>query len=144
MNLVNYQPGRMLSNVFEDFFNRNLSDIVGSDFTFTQPSVNIIENDDYFDVEVAAPGLKKDDFNIEVNRDNLTISARKEEKTEETTEGKVTRSEFNYSSFTRSFYLPETVDANGITATYKEGILKLQLPKKEEAKVKAPKTIEIK
>ena len=144
MNLVNYQPGRMLSNVFEDFFNRNLSDIVGSDFTFTQPSVNIVENDDYFDVEVAAPGLKKDDFNIEVNRDNLIISARKEEKTEETKEGKVTRSEFNYSSFTRSFYLPETVDANAITATYKEGILKLQLPKKEEAKVKAPKTIEIK
>jgi HSP20 family protein len=144
MNLVNYQPSKMLSNVFDEFFNRSLSDIVGSDFTFTQPSVNIVENDDFFDVEVAAPGLKKEDFNVEVNKNNLTISARKEEEKEETTEGKVTRSEFNYSSFTRSFYLPETVDADKITATYHEGILRLQLPKKEEAKVKAPKTINIK
>lgn len=144
MNLVNYQPSRMLSNVFDEFFNRSLSDIVGSDFTFTQPSVNIVENEDSYDIEMAAPGLKKQDFNIEINKNNLTISARKEEKTEEKTEGKVTRSEFNYSSFTRSFYLPETVDAEKIDAKYKEGILKLQLPKKEEAKVKAPKTIEIK
>jgi HSP20 family protein len=134
----------MLSNVFDEFFNRSLSDIVGSDFTFTQPSVNIVENDDFFNVEVAAPGLKKEDFNVEVNKNNLTISARKEEEKEETTEGKVTRSEFNYSSFTRSFYLPETVDADKITATYHEGILRLQLPKKEEAKVKAPTTIKIK
>jgi HSP20 family protein len=143
MNTIKYQPSKLLSNVFDDFFNQSLSDIVGSDLSFTQPSVNIVENDEFYNVEVAAPGLDKKDFDIEIKGDHLVISAQKEDKKEEV-EGKVTRSEFNYSSFTRSFYLPETVDAEKITATYKEGILYLQLPKKEEAKVKAPKTIEIK
>jgi HSP20 family protein len=144
MNLVKYQPSKLLSSVFDDFFNQSLSDVVGSDLTFTQPSVNIVENDEFFNVEVAAPGLSKKDFNIEVKGDHLVISAKKEDKKEEEVDGKITRSEFNYSSFTRSFYLPEMVEADKITATYKEGILYLQLPKKEEAKVKAPKTIEIK
>lgn len=144
MNTVKYQPRKLLSSVFDDFFNQSLSDIVGSDLTFTQPSVNIVENDEFFNVEVAAPGLSKKDFNIEVKGDHLVISAKKEDKKEEEVDGKITRSEFNYSSFTRSFYLPEMVEADKITATYKEGILYLQLPKKEEAKVKAPKTIEIK
>lgn len=143
MNTIKYQPSKLLSNVFDDFFNQSLSNIVGSDLSFTQPSVNIVENDEFYNVEVAAPGLDKKDFDIEIKGDHLVISAQKEDKKEEV-EGKVTRSEFNYSSFTRSFYLPETVDAEKITATYKEGILYLQLPKKEEAKVKAPKTIEIK
>lgn len=144
MNPVKYQPSKLLSSVFDDFFNQSLSDVVGSDLTFTQPSVNIVENDEFFNVEVAAPGLSKKDFNIEVKGDHLEISAKKEDKKEEKVDGKITRSEFNYSSFTRSFYLPEMVEADKITATYKEGILYLQLPKKEEAKVKAPKTIEIK
>ena len=144
MNLVKYQPSKLLSSVCDDFFNQSLSDVVGSDLTFTQPSVNIVENDEFFNVEVAAPGLSKKDFNIEVKGDHLVISAKKEDKKEEEVDGKITRSEFNYSSFTRSFYLPEMVEADKITATYKEGILYLQLPKKEEAKVKAPKTIEIK
>lgn len=143
MNLVKYQPGKLFDNVFEDFFNRSLSDIVGSDFTFTQPSVNIVEKDDFFMIEMAAPGLKKNDFNVEIDKDHLIISAHREDKKEET-EGKVTRSEFNYNSFTRSFYLPEAVKADEITATYKDGILYLELPKKEEAKLKAPKTIQIK
>ena len=117
--------------------------MVGTDITFSSPSVNVIENDNDFIVEVAAPGLDKDDFNVEIDKDHLIISAHKEVKTEET-EGKYTRNEFNYSSFTRRFYLPETVDGDNIEASYKDGILKLVVPKKEEAKTKAPLSIEIK
>ena len=146
MNLTRYNslfPEKSLGGFFDDFFNRSLSDMVGTDFTFSSPSVNVIENDNDFTVEVAAPGLDKDDFNVEVDKDHLIISAHKEVKKEES-EGKYTRNEFNYSSFTRRFFLPETVDGDHIEATYIDGILRLVVPKREEAKTKAPLSIEIK
>ena len=146
MNLVRYNtlfPEKSLGGFFDEFFNRNLSDMVGTDFTFSSPSVNVIENENDFIVEVAAPGLDKDDFNVEVDKDHLIISAHKEVKKEET-EGKYTRNEFNYSSFTRRFYLPETVDGDHIEASYIDGILRLVVPKREEAKTKAPLSIKIK
>ncbi|NNF32462.1 MAG: Hsp20/alpha crystallin family protein [Saprospiraceae bacterium] len=146
MNLIKYNslfPEKSLGGFFDDFFNRSLSDMVGTDFTFSSPSVNVIENENDFLVEVAAPGLSKEDFNVEVDKDHLIISAQKEMKKEEK-EGKYTRNEFNYSSFTRRFFLPETVDGDNIEATYTDGILKLVVPKREEAKAKAPLSIKIK
>lgn len=106
------------------------------------PPVNIRENENGFTVELMAVGLKKEDFNIEVENDLLTISAeiKVEDKQDE---GKFTRREFSVTSFKRSFRLPETVNEESINAVYLDGILKLTLPKKEEALPKAKRLIEI-
>ncbi len=103
------------------------------------PAVNVLESEDAFQIELAAPGLKKEDFKVKIHENTLTIST---EKTTETT-GKYTRREFNFSTFKRSFTLPKTVDGEQIVATYTDGVLGLVLPKKEEAKPKEPRSIEI-
>jgi HSP20 family protein len=100
------------------------------------PAVNITENDSQYTVSVAAPGLKKSDFNIDIEGDMLTISCEKEESKEEKDKN-YTRKEYNFSSFSRSFTLPEEVNKEKIEATYEDGELKLVLPKKEEAKKQA-------
>jgi len=107
------------------------------------PPVNIKETDHAYEVELSAPGKKKDDFNIDVENELLTISA--EFKSENSTEenGKYTRKEFSYSSFRRSFTLPETIKEDDIKASYEDGILKITLPKKEEALPKPKRYIEI-
>ncbi len=97
------------------------------------PAVNITEHKDEYKLSLAVPGMKKDDFKIDVKGNMLTISSEKEEKLEEK-EGRFTKKEFNYSSFERIFTLPEEVNKEKIEAHYNEGILKLVLPKKEEAK----------
>ncbi len=97
------------------------------------PAVNITEQKDDFMVTLAAPGLKKDDFKIDLEGNMLTISCEKEEKKEENEE-KYTRKEYNYSSFERSFTVPDDVKQEKIEARYEDGILKLILPKKEEAR----------
>jgi HSP20 family protein len=127
-----------MENDFFDWSNRNYSPT-----NTTIPSVNIKENDDEFEVELAAPGLVKSDFNIELNKDLMTISS--EKKTEnETNEGKqFARREFSYQSFSRSFYLPNSADAEKIKARYENGILKVSIPKKEEAKPGPAKQISI-
>ena len=147
MNIVKVNPvfqGRTFTNLMDDVFNRSISDLVGSDFSVTTPSVNITENNDTFTLELAAPGLDKKDFNIFVDKDQLVISASKDEKNEDKEEGKWTRKEFNYTTFKRTFHLTDAVDAENINAEYNKGILTLVLPKREEIKAKAPKTIEIK
>ena len=147
MNIVKVDPvfqGRTFTNLMDDVFNRSISDLVGSDFSVTTPSVNITENNDTFTLELAAPGLDKKDFNIFVDKDQLVISASKEVKNEDKEEGKWTRKEFNYTTFKRTFHLTDAVDAENINAEYNKGILTLVLPKREEIKAKAPKTIEIK
>lgn len=103
------------------------------------PAVNVLETEESFQIELAAPGLKKEDFKVNIHENTLTIST---EKTTEAT-GKYTRREFNFSTFKRSFTLPKTVDSEQIVATYTDGILGLVLPKKEEAKPKEPRSIEI-
>ena len=109
----------------------------------TLPSVNIMENENSFDIEMAAPGMEKKDFKVELNNDVLTISSEKEDKKEDKSEN-YTRKEFHYHSFLRSFRLPENkVDGNKINAKYKNGILSISLPKKEEAKLKPVRMIEI-
>ena len=92
------------------------------------PSANIKETETSFDVELAVPGMKKEDFEIEVNEDLLTIRAEQETEKNEENE-KFTKREFNYSSFVRSFRLPENVESENINANYKEGILRLEIPK---------------
>jgi HSP20 family protein len=127
-------------NVFEDFF-KPWNEMVGTGGlwgkTMTMPAVNITEDKDTYKICVAAPGLEKKDFNIDVEGDMLTISSEKEERKEEKEE-RLTRREYNYSSFTRSFTLPEAVIADKIEAVYVGGELKVILPKKEEAKKVIP------
>ncbi|HMR42323.1 MAG TPA: Hsp20/alpha crystallin family protein [Saprospiraceae bacterium] len=136
-------PTKGLSNFAEDFFNRSISDFVGSDFFLNQPSVNVVEKEDHFRMEVAAPGLKKEDFKIDLDGDYLTVSAKKEQK-EEVKDERYTRREFNFQSFQRSFTLPENVNTDKVAATYENGVLVLSLPKKETEAKETTRTIEIK
>ncbi len=130
-----------LSRMMDDFFN-GFGDMHENSLMATKPSVNIVENEDNFMVEVAAPGLDKKDFNVTVEDDILTISAERKDESEDKS-GTFTRREFNYTSFSRSFHLPETCNSEKINANYKDGMLMLEIPKREEAKKKPAKTIEI-
>jgi HSP20 family protein len=130
------KTGEFFPSVFEDLFKpwnemTGINGIFGK--TITMPAVNVTEDKDAFRICVAAPGLKKADFNIDVEGNMLTISSEKEEKKEEKDE-RHTRREYNYSSFSRSFTLPEAVVTDKIEAVYDGGELKVMLPKKEEAK----------
>ena len=111
----------------------------------TLPSVNVRETNDAFHIEVAAPGMKRDDFKVELDNNFLTISAEVENKNENTDERDgYTRREFSYQSFQRSFALPENkVEGEKIAAKYVDGILNITVPKKEEAKPKPAKQIKI-
>lgn len=128
--------------LFDDFFTRDLFDWSKSEGNGLVPRVNIKENNDGFAVEIAAPGMKKEDFHVELDNDMLTVSSEVSENHEEKEE-KYTRKEFSYHSFRRSFYLPNTVEAEQINATYSDGILNLWIPKKEEAKKKPARMISI-
>lgn len=140
-NLVNYNPFGV-SKFFDDFFNRDITDFFGSDGSLTLPSVNVVENEKSYRIEVAAPGLEKDDFNLEVDGNMLIISAKKEV-SDEVKEDKYMRREFNYTSFSRTFQLPEGVNADEIGAKYDNGVLHVTLPKLEEAQAAPTKRIEI-
>lgn len=137
----------LFPSVFDDFF-RPWNDWFGSEAllnrTMTMPAVNITENVSEFIIAVAAPGMKKDDFKIDVDGNLLTVSAEMEETKEEKEEQRFTRKEYNYSSFSRSFTLPDEVNKEKIEATYENGVLNLMLPKKEEAKKAVSKHIAIK
>jgi len=130
---------------FDDFLTRDLFDWPKLSVGTSVPAVNIKENENGYEVEVAAPGLSKDDFHVELDNNVLTISSEKEIKNEEKDkEGNYTRQEFSYSTFRRSFTLPnDVVDIEKIDAKYKDGVLRLSLPKREEAKPKPIKTIKI-
>ena len=132
------------SNWIEDFLNRDLPSGFAQNFNtgITLPKVNIRETADAYFVEMAVPGLKKSDFQIDIEKKVLTISSTQEENNEDSEEN-YTRREFGYSSFKRAFSLPETVDEGNIKAKYKEGILSIHLPKKEEARQKPSRTIQI-
>ena len=104
---------------------------------------NVKEGEDGYEVDMAAPGLGKKDFKIELNHGILTISSEKKNENETKKGQQFTRREFSYQSFSRSFNLPHTVDSEKISAKYDNGILKVTIPKKEEAKPKPAKTIEI-
>ena len=107
-------------------------------------TLKVKDSEEGFNVEVAAPGKVKEDFNIELDNDVLTISSKAKEE-EETTDkkGSFTRKEFSYSTFKRAFSLPESIDSTKISAAYNNGVLEIALPKKEEAKVQAKRLIDI-
>lgn len=107
------------------------------------PAVNITEHKDDYRVSLAVPGMKKDDFKIDVEGNMLTISSEKET-TKEDKDKKFTRKEYNYSSFSRTFTLPEEINKEKIEAKYEEGVLKITLPRREEAKKIAAKHIAVK
>jgi HSP20 family protein len=141
------RTGTLFPGFFNDFFKPWSEWFNGDDYNFgpqlTVPAVNITESEGQFEVSLAAPGMKKEDFKIDLNGNMLTISSEKEEKKEEKDE-KFTRREYNYSTFSRTFTLPEWVMADKIEAHYVNGVLKLVMPKKEEAKKPAAKQIAIK
>ena len=108
---------------------------------FNSPAVNIKDTEEEFVIEVAAPGRTRDSFNIELNNDRLIVSSIEKNEIEENI--RFTRKEFDYSTFKRIFRLPETIDNSKINASYKDGVLLITLPKKEEAKIQPKRFIEI-
>ncbi|MCQ6961622.1 Hsp20/alpha crystallin family protein [Mucilaginibacter aquariorum] len=106
------------------------------------PAANITEHKDHYLVALSAPGLKKDDFKIDVDGDVLTISSEKEESKEEK-DAKYTRKEYSYSSFSRSFTLPDSADKEKIVAKYEDGVLKINVPRDHKAKSPSVKHIAV-
>lgn len=150
MSIVKRNNGSLLPanarTLFDDFFSRELFNWGNNNYSSTLstiPSVNIKENEVNFEVEVAAPGMEKQDFQIALEGNLLTISSIKKNQTEERNEN-YTRREFSYQSFQRSFELAkDVVDEEHIQAKYENGVLKLTIPKTEEAKKPARRLIEI-
>ncbi len=146
MTLVKRNSDSFFPSLFDNFFSRDWMDWNNSNFSDTNttlPAVNVRENDNEYIIEVAAPGMKKNDFNVSVDNNQLNISSeRKEEK--ESKDEKFSRREFCYQSFHRSFQLPiDLVNGDKISAKYNDGILNIRLPKKEEAKPKPSRMISI-
>ena len=140
MNLIRKQPS-FFPSLIDDFIKTDWNLKVPT-FSGTVPAVNIKELDSQFEIELAVPGMKKDDFEIEVEDGVLSISSTQEEE-QVNEKGKFTRREFSYSSFRRSFTLPDSVDPTKIDATYKEGVLLVLLPKHKEAQPQPKKLIKI-
>ncbi len=133
-------------SLFDRFFDPDLFDWSARNYSetnTTMPSVNIKESPEAFEVEMAAPGFEKGDFKIEQHNDMLTISSEKKVEKETKDDEHFTKREFSYQSFCRSFNLPNTVESEKIKARYENGILKVNIPKKEEAKPKPPRQISI-
>ena len=144
MNLVKSNPKLFFPSVMEEFFKPDFMGGIQGFSNTSVPAVNIKETETEFKIELASPGLKKEDFKIEVDENVLSISSeRKKELEEQSVNGKYTRKEFSFSSFKRSFTLPETVNEEDITANYEDGVLHLTLPKREEALPKPKRFIEI-
>ncbi|MDN3644045.1 Hsp20/alpha crystallin family protein [Lutimonas halocynthiae] len=139
-NLGNYGGW---ASLMDELFNDELQLAKSKDFNkgLSNPKVNIIESDEAYILDMAVPGFKKTDFIIGLENEELSIAA--EIKVEEDTKENYTRKEFVYASFKRTFLLPETVDDTAINASYTDGILTVSIPKKEEAKPKPARTIEI-
>jgi HSP20 family protein len=138
-------PSQSLGKLIDNLFTTTLADVIGSDYAVSHPSVNITDHENHFLMELAAPGLEKKDFNLQIEKDHLVVSAEKKVENEESEKGKFTRREFNYSAFKRSFFLDENINREGITAAYENGVLRITLPKKEESwKKPSVSTIEIK
>jgi HSP20 family protein len=140
MTLIRWHRPAHLADMFQNFFESDFNDVFNR--RFSDPAANIIENPDSFQLDLAAPGMKKDDFKIHLENNILTISSEVED--EKLEDGKnYSRKEFFFGSFTRSFTLPKIVDLEKIGADYENGILKVMLPKKEEAKLEIKKEIKI-
>jgi HSP20 family protein len=135
-----------IPSLFDNLWSRDWLDWSNLNFSNTNttlPAVNVIEKDDEFAIELAAPGMKKDDFKIHLEGNVLTISSERKDHKEEKTKN-YSRREFSYQSFQRSFTLPEaTVESEKVTAEYSDGILNIHIPKREEAKPRPAREIQI-
>ena len=133
-----------LSSWVDDLFESGIGTGFLSNFNtgMTLPAVNIKENADEYFLEIAVPGMNKSDFNIDVENKVLSISSEKSEEQIDNQDN-YTRREFGYSSFKRTFTLPESIESDNIKAKYEDGILTVHLPKREEAKEKPAKKIEV-
>ncbi len=141
-NYSNSLPG-----LLDNFFTKDLFDWNNSNFSnagSTLQAVNLKETPESFEVEMAAPGMNKEDFKVELNNNVLTISSEKEYENQQNEGEKYSRKEFSYQSFQRSFHLSkEAVDADNIEAKYENGVLRLRIPKREEVKQKPSRLINI-
>ena len=143
-NLMKVNPifsGNDLFNVMDDFFSKGFGDIYNSNLMKSQPQVNVRETEGNFQLDVAAPGLKKDDFKIRIEDDHLIISAEVKNESEEKDDN-YRRREFNYSSFERRYHLPETINVEAVSAKYEDGVLHIVIPKAEAPQAET-KVIEI-
>lgn len=147
MSIVKQNGNIGMTNLFDDVFSRDLFNWGLDNHSRTStnlPAVNIRENAENFLVEMAAPGMSKEDFRIELDGNNLTISSEKTKQAQQKEDEIYSRREFSYQSFQRSFTLPkDVVDVDQIQAKYENGVLNLVIPKKEEAKQKPPRMIQI-
>jgi HSP20 family protein len=144
MSIVKFQ--NQIPTLFDRFFEGDLFDWSNRNFSETNttlPSVNIKEDADGFQVELAAPGFSKKDFRIELDNNELTISSEKKVENETKDGERFTKREFSYQSFSRTFTLPNIVNNEKIGAKYENGILRVTIPKIEEAKTKPVKQIAI-
>lgn len=137
MTRTNYPT---LFDFLEDFWDSK--NLPSNQMKMNMPAVNVSENNEEFKIDVAAPGFEKNDFNLNIENNVLTISSEKQFE-EKKDEDNICRREYMYGSFQRSFSLPTTVDTENINAKYENGILKISIPKREEAKSKPPKRINI-
>ncbi len=131
-----------LPSIFQDFFGNEWIQKT----SFSNPAINIIESDKEYKIEVAAPGMTKDDFVVKIENDNeLTVSFEKKEENENEKNGKYLRREFSFSQFKQTMFLPDNIDSDKIEAKVNNGVLKVTIPKKErkEPKIRG-KLIDIK
>lgn len=126
-------------NVVNEIMNTSLSELVNSDFTTSTPAANVKETNESFSIDLAVPGLTKKEINIKLEKDNLIVQSIRESKEDITYK----RKEFDYDKFKRSFKLPDTIDRTKISASFKNGILSINLAKREEAIDKGPLDIKI-
>ena len=147
MSLVTRNGSLPMSMLFDDFLNADLFNWNNSNYSNTNttiPAVNIKETAENYEVEVAAPGMTKNDFKVELDGNMLTISSERINQKEESDNERYTRKEFSYQSFQRNFTLQKNVvDTDKIQAKYENGLLRLLISKKEEAKQKPPRLIQI-
>lgn len=135
MNFSKFNSNASLNQLLDGFFNSTIGEFIGSDIIATHPRVNIIEQEKHFDIDLAAPGLEKSDFHISIEDGLLKVVVKKENQ-EDLDTAHYTRREFAFTSFERSFNLPDGLDTDHVEAAYENGILKLKIAKleKEEAK----------
>lgn len=132
---------RVFNNIFDDDF---FTGFFGDTNKGTMPAVNIAESNDDFKIEFAAPGYKKEDFKIDLDKNVLTVSVEHQEKKEEKEDKRMLRCEYRYNSFSRAFTLPDSANSDKISASYSDGVLSVTIPKHDTAKTKPARQISIK
>ena len=146
MTLLTKKSESGFPSLFSDFFEADKlipSDWFNKDWSEWMPAANITENGNEFKVELSVPGMKKDEINVNVEDDMLTISGEHKEEKKEEEKDKFTRKEFHYGSFKRTFRLPSEIKQDAIEASIEDGILKLRLPKMEKSKAKPKQEIKV-